>query len=95
MTQVESQFYVAAAIVIIFGALWLWMLSRRGWVFTMVLVGLALVANLYFWFIGEPHWIRMTVQAFSAFYLNSAPVRELFLTEPTVTRLDVGGTEKA
>jgi len=47
-------------------------------VLTMVLVGIGLIANLYLWSIGQPAWIRMGIQAATAFYLNSAPIRELF-----------------
>ena len=56
----------------------------------MVLVGLGLFANLYLWWIGQPTWVRMAIQAATAFYLNSAPIRALFerrnTFEPIVLR---------
>ena len=58
--------------------LWLWTLSRRGWVLTMVLVGVGLTTNLLLWGINEPAWVRMAILSLTAFYLNSAPVRALF-----------------
>ena len=73
-----NELYIAWAVVNVAAALWLWTLSRRGWVLTMVLVGIGLIANLYLWSIGQPTWIRMAIQATTAFYLNSAPIRQLF-----------------
>src|SRR6187549_1309386 len=82
--------YVVWALLNVAAAVWLWTLSRRGWVLTMVLVGIGLVANVYLWSIGQPTWIRMAIQAMTAFYLNSAPIRELFErrseVEPIVLR---------
>jgi hypothetical protein len=70
--------YIGFAILNVLAALWLWTLSRRGWVLVMVLVGVGLTSNLFLWWIGQPAWIRMAIQAATAFYLNSAPVRSLF-----------------
>ena len=71
--------YLGWAIVNVLAALWLWTLSRRGWVLTMVLVGIGLIANLYLWWLGEPNWLRMAIQAVTAIYLNAALVRLLFM----------------
>jgi hypothetical protein len=71
--------YVGWAMMNLLFAFWLWRVKRRGWVLTMVLTGLALTANLAQWWLGEPNFVRMSLQAVTAFYLNSAPVRELFL----------------
>jgi|SRR3954451_1053792 hypothetical protein len=76
--ELGHELYLAWAVLNLVAALWLWTLDRRGWVLTMVLVGIGLIANLYLWSIGQPAWIRMGIQAATAFYLNSAPIRELF-----------------
>src|SRR3954447_26594704 len=76
--QLSHELYLAWGVLNVAAALWLWSLSRRGWVLTMVLVGIGLIANLYLWSIGQPAWIRMAIQAATAFYLNSAAIRELF-----------------
>ena len=78
ITDLWHDIYVGWAIVNVLAALWLWTLSRRGWVLVMVLVGIGLVANLFLWATGQPAWVRMAIQAATAFYLNSAPVRQLF-----------------
>lgn len=77
--------YLAWAAINVLAALWLWTLSRRGWVLVMVLVGIGLTSNLFLWSTGQPNWVRMAIQALTAFYLNSAPVRELF---ERTTRID-------
>jgi len=71
--------YLAWAIMTLAFAFWLWRLDRRGWVLTMVLTGVSLAANLAEWWSGDPHFSRMVLPAVTAFYLNSAPVRDLFL----------------
>ena len=73
--------YLAWAIMNLVFAFWLWRLKRRGWVLTMVLTGLSLAANLAEWWSGDPILIRMALPAVTAFYLNSAPVRDLFMVE--------------
>ena len=70
--------YAFWAVINVLAALWLWTLSRRGWVLVMVLVGIGLIANVFLWSIGQPAWLRLAIQAATAFYLNSAPVRQLF-----------------
>jgi hypothetical protein len=83
MGELWHDIYIGWAILNVLAALWLWTLSRRGWVLVMVLVGIGLVANLFLWAIGQPAWVRMAIQAATAFYLNSAPVRGLFERKPT------------
>lgn len=78
LEDVWHDIYLGWAVINILAALWLWTLSRRGWVLVMVLVGVGLLANLYLWWLGQPAWIRMAILAATAFYLNSAPVRQLF-----------------
>jgi hypothetical protein len=73
--------YVGWAIITLVFAFWLWRLKRRGWVLTMLITGLALAANLAIWWSGDPNFLRMGLQAVTAFYLNSAPVRDLFLVD--------------
>ncbi|HYI22347.1 MAG TPA: hypothetical protein VEX62_06885 [Candidatus Limnocylindrales bacterium] len=84
-----QQIYLGWAVVNVLSALWLWTLSRRGWALTMVLVGIGLSANLIMWFNGEPNFVRMAIQAATALYLNSAPVREIFLREHDVSRIEL------
>lgn len=70
----------------------LFMLRRRGWALMMLLVGLALIAHLLTWW-NDPAktpWINMAVNVVTAFYLNSAAVRQLFLRRHEVTRLSIG-----
>jgi hypothetical protein len=45
----------------------------------MVMVGVGLIANLILWYAGDPSWIRMAIQALTALYLNTEPVRRLFM----------------
>ena len=87
--------YIGWAVINVLAALWLWTLSRRGWVFVMVLVGVGLVANLFLWSIGQPAWIRMAIQAATAFYLNSAPVRQLFERPRSVDTIVLRDAEEA
>ena len=75
MSDLWRDIYLGWAVINVLAALWLWTLSRRGWVMVMVLVGIGLIANLFLWTIGQPAWLRMAIQAATAFYLNSAPVR--------------------
>jgi hypothetical protein len=82
MEELWRYLYIGWAVLNVLAALWLWTLSRRGWVLVMVLVGIGLVANLYLWFLGQPAFVRMAIQAATALYLNSAPIRRLFLRHP-------------
>ena len=79
--------FIAWAILSVLSAAWLWTLSRRGWALTMLLVGVGLIANLVLWGIGQPHFLRMAIQAATALYLNSAPVRRLFEPADRVERI--------
>jgi hypothetical protein len=79
LTPEARAVYLAWAIMTLVFAFWLWRLKRRGWVLTMVLTGLSLAANLADWWSGDPNFVRMAFPALTAFYLNSAPVRDLFL----------------
>ncbi len=74
-------------------SLWLATLSRRGWALTMVLVGIGLIGNLYLWFLNEPNFVRMAIQAATALYLNSAPIRRIFQREDDVTTIQLRDTE--
>src|SRR3954451_14611131 len=64
------------AVLAIIGAIGLWFLSKRAWVLTMVLVGVALVFGLYSWWLGEPNFPRLLLNAIIAFYLNQPAVQE-------------------
>jgi hypothetical protein len=91
--DLSRELYLGWAFLNLVAALWLWTLSRRGWVLTMVLVGVGLIGNLYLWSIGEPAWIRMAIQAATAFYLNSAAIRELFERRHEVEPIILRDTE--
>ncbi len=80
----------------IIAAVALWLLSRRGWVLMMVLVGIALAANLALWWAdaGRTEWLRLALNVVAAFYLNSAQVRDLFITRHEVSRIALGGRAK-
>lgn len=78
LSDLWRDLYLGWAVINVLAAVWLWTLSRRGWVLVMVLVGIGLIGNLYLWTIGQPAWLRMAIQAATAFYLNSSPVRDLF-----------------
>jgi uncharacterized membrane protein (DUF2068 family) len=64
------------ALLRIVAAVGLWRGSRRAWVLTMLLVGIALVIYLGAWWNGEPNMLRLAVNAVIAFYLNQSAVRE-------------------
>ena len=56
----------------------LWVGWRRGWVLTMLLVGISLLVDLVLWWNGQPVYIRMAFDVVLAFYLNQREVREHF-----------------
>ena len=91
--NLSREIYVAWGVLNLAAALWLWSLSRRGWVLTMILVGVGLVGNLYLWAIGEPTWVRMAIQALTAFYLNSSSIRALFEKQPSVEPIVLRDTD--
>jgi hypothetical protein len=66
----------ALGVLAILAAIGLWFLNRRAWVLTMVLVGTALVFGLYSWWLGEPNYVRLLLNAIMALYLNQSAVRE-------------------
>src|SRR3954447_6681108 len=74
---------------IILAAATMWLLMRRGWVLMMLLVGVALAANLALWWTdpGRTEWVRLALNVVAAFYLNSAEVRSLFITRHEVSRI--------
>jgi hypothetical protein len=84
LDEVTRWVFIGWAVLSVLSAIWLWTLSRRGWALTMLLVGVGLVANLVLWSIGQPHFVRMAIQAATALYLNSAPVRRLFERDDVV-----------
>ena len=93
LTDIWRPIYLGWAIFNVLAALWLWTLSRRGWVLTMVLVGIGLIANLYLWWLGDPNWLRMAIQAATAIYLNSSPVRDLFMRPEEVDTIVLRDSE--
>ncbi len=94
LDQLVQQAFVVWAVLNVLASLWLWTLSRRGWALTMVLVGVGLVGNLYLWFLnGEPNFVRMAIQAATALYLNSAPIRRIFQREDDVTTIQLRDAE--
>lgn len=93
LTDIWRSIYLGWAVINLLAALWLWTLSRRGWVLTMVLVGIGLIANLYLWWLGDPNWLRMGIQAATAIYLNAAPVRELFIRTEKVDTIVLRDSE--
>jgi hypothetical protein len=94
-TDLWRQVYIGWAVINVLAALWLWTLSRRGWALVMVLVGIGLVANLYLWFLGQPAFVRMAIQAATALYLNSSLVRGLFQRDEEDQRIKLRESEPA
>jgi len=93
LSDLWRDIYLAWAVLGILASIWLWTLSRRGWVLVMVLVGIGLAANLTLWWLGQPAWPRLAIQAATAFYLNSAPVRALFERRTTVEAIVLRDTD--
>lgn len=84
LDQLTQQIFIVWAVINVLASLWLATLSRRGWALTMVLVGIGLIGNLYLWFVNDPNFVRMAIQAATALYLNSDPVRRLFQRDEEV-----------
>jgi len=78
LDELTSGVFIGWALINVLAAIWLWTLSRRGWALTMILLGIGLIGSLVLWWTGQPHFVRMALQAATALYLNSAPVRRLF-----------------
>ena len=78
---------------LIFATVSLFLLRRRGWALMMLLVGVSLLAHLliYWGDHAATQRLSMAVAAVTAFYLNSAAVRGLFLRHHEVSRITVGG----
>lgn len=83
---------VSWAGLVLLASIWLWMLSRRGWALMMLLVGVGLAAHLAIWWLrpDDTQWVRMTLSAIAAFYLNSSAVRQRFLQRHVVSRIAIG-----
>jgi len=89
LDQLTQQIFVAWAVINVLASLWLATLSRRGWALTMVLVGVGLIGNLYLWFMGDPNFVRMAIQAATALYLNSAPIRRIFQRDDEISTIQL------
>jgi hypothetical protein len=59
-------------------AVGLWLGWRRGWVLTMLLVGISLILDLLLYWNGQPLYLRMAIDVVVALYLNQGAVREYF-----------------
>ena len=59
-------------------AVGLWTGWRRGWVLTMLLVGISLTLNLWLYWNGQHLFLRMAIDVVLALYLNQGAVREFF-----------------
>ena len=71
-------------------AVGLWFGWRRGWVLTMLLVGISLILDLWLYFNGQRYYVRMAFDVILAFYLNQGAVREYFARSvPAGRRADV------
>jgi hypothetical protein len=67
---------VAAGLTIL-GVVGLLMLKRWGWVLTMVLVGLELLAELIRAALGAPDHLGIALLVITAFYLNGSAIRAM------------------
>ena len=66
-------------------AVGLWFGWRRGWVLTMLLVGISLILDLWLYWNGQRYYLRMAFDVVLAFYLNQGAVRDFFV-RPTPER---------
>jgi|RhiMethySRZTD1v2_1073278.scaffolds.fasta_scaffold2373822_1 hypothetical protein len=69
---------IGLVILRVIAAIGLWFGWRRGWVLTMLLVGISLILDLWLYFDGRPYYVRMAFDVILAFYLNQGAVREYF-----------------
>ena len=85
-------FVIAFSVLVLLASVWLWLLRRRGWAAMMLLVGIALAAQLTLWWLrpADAQWLRMGLNVIVAFYLNSAGVRGLFLQRHEISRISLG-----
>ena len=68
---------LTAAILTIVGVVGLLLFKRWGWVLTMVLVGLELLAELIRVALGTPDHLGLALLVVTAFYLNGRAVRSM------------------
>jgi hypothetical protein len=68
---------LTAAILTVAGVIGLLRFQRWGWVLTMVLVGIELLAKLILAVRGEPDYLGLFLLVVTAFYLNGRAVRAL------------------
>jgi hypothetical protein len=59
-------------------AVGLWLGARRGWVLTMLLVGISLIVDLILYWNGQAVYQRMAIDVVLALYLNQGAVRQYF-----------------
>jgi hypothetical protein len=81
MADREGQGSIAVLVVVslrLVAALGLWFGWRRGWVLTMLLVGISLALDLWLYWNDQRYYLRMAVDVVLAFYLNQGAVREFF-----------------
>jgi hypothetical protein len=75
----EVDFVVIALVVLrLVAAVGLWFGWRRGWVLTMLLVGISLILDLWLYWNGHRLYLRMAIDVVLALYLNQRAVREYF-----------------
>jgi hypothetical protein len=74
----RSLVVVVLVILRLVAAVGLWFGWRRGWVLTMLLVGISLVLDLWLYWNGARYYLRMAFDVVLAFYLNQGAVREYF-----------------
>jgi hypothetical protein len=67
-------------------AVGLWFGWRRGWVLTMLLVGVSLTLDLWLYWNGQRYYLRMAFDVVLAFYLNQGAVRDFFARPGPVGR---------
>jgi hypothetical protein len=75
---------ISLVILRLVAAVGLWSGWRRGWLLTMLLVGISLVLDLWLYWNGRPLYLRMAIDVVAALYLNQGAVRAWF--EPASTR---------
>jgi hypothetical protein len=69
---------VVLALARVAAAVGLFRAYRWAWVAAMLIVGVSLVFSLWLYWIGDPGYVRLTVNCIIAFYLNQGAVREYF-----------------
>jgi hypothetical protein len=69
--------YTLAAVLVLLAA-GMWRLRRAAWVGTMLLVGVLMAIELFWYARGEPRYHIMALCIFIVFYLNQGQVQRLF-----------------